>query len=55
MPSATHIGTCVKCMRVVGVEVDGLGRAWVVRHRTVGRADCSGGGLPPRGYISKED
>lgn len=48
---STYVGTCSKCMRVVGVEVDSLGRAWVVAHTTSGRATCSGGGLPPRGYI----
>lgn len=55
MPHATHIGTCVKCMRIVGVHVDWLGRAFVVSHRASGRTTCSGSGIPPRGYITKED
>lgn len=49
------VGTCVKCGRVVTVDVDSLGRAWVVRHRTVGRAICSGAGAPPRGYVHFEE
>lgn len=45
------VGTCAKCGCLAQVTVDEFGRAFVERHRTVGLADCSGSGAPPRGYL----